>query len=158
MINFDDAELVLKKLHFLFHAKKGFNISSDSLIQYEGEIVYNYFHRKAWYNLAVNLDFTLDGEALEKGCAYLNPDEFKNYFPLYIYASLINNEGWAFEFSFFHHYLIPGVMEERVFFDFVDGFTEKQKEIIYNFIRYKAEIKKDLMAMDALYYFWDLYA
>lgn len=158
MINFNENKPLLKKLHNLFRIEEGFDISADVLTEYEGEIVYDYFYGKTWYDLAINLDFTLDGEPLEKGCIYLNPDDFKSYFPLYIYASSINYEGWAFECSFFIHYLMPDVMGEDVFLEFIDGFNELQRNLIYEFVLYKSVKENDLMAKDAFNKFWCLYS
>ena len=158
MINFDDKTLFLEKLQRLFRLEEEVNISSDVLTQYEGEIVYNYFYGKTWYDLAINLDFKLDGEPLEKGCIYLNHDDFKKYFPLYIYASLINYDGWAFECSFFMHYLMPDVMGEDVYFEFIVGFDELQRSLIYEFVLYKFVKENDLMASDAFNKFWCLYS
>ncbi|EAA7110976.1 hypothetical protein EWJ91_21880 [Salmonella enterica subsp. enterica serovar Ouagadougou] len=158
MINFEDSGLFLLELCDVFPIKRYFDISNNILAQYEGDIVYNFFHGNSWFDLAHHLDFKSDGESLEKGCLYLQCDEFKYCFPLYIYASLINHEGWAFEYSFFLHYLTPGVMEENVFSDFIEQFNEQQRVLIYEFVLYKVKNVQDPMAIDAFARFWMLYS
>lgn len=158
MINFEDNALFLIELHNIFPVKDVTNVSPEILSQYDGEIVYDFFHGKSWYYLATHLDFISSNEALEKGCLYLSNEEFRYYFPLYIYASLINKQGWGFEYSFFLHYLTPGVINEGDYFNFVEQFTDIQRSLIYDFILYKYKNTNDLMAMDAFNCFWFLYS
>ena len=158
MIDFKNKNKILLLLNDNFPVQNSIDISLDLLVQYEGDVVYDYFHGNTWFDLASHLDFKLDGEALEKGCLCLKRDEFRYYFPLYIYASLINDDGWAFEYSFFLHYLTPGTIDEDDFFDFIDRFNFSQKKIIYEFVLYKFVHIHDPIAEDAFNHFWILYS
>lgn len=158
MIDFKNKKLVLSELNDAFPVRNNIEISLDLLAQYEGDIVYDYFYGKKWVDLVNHLDFRSDGEILEKGCLYLNCNEFRYYFPLYIYASLINDGCWAFEYSFFLHYLTPGVIEEHCFYNFIDEFSVLQRSIIYDFVFYKAIKMHDPMAKDAFNLYWVLYS
>ncbi|HAT8012589.1 hypothetical protein [Citrobacter rodentium] len=157
MTNFEDKNIFLEELVRNFPIKRDGEISFGMLEMYEGEVVYDYFYEKTWLELISGLDFRLDGEALEKGCLYLNKDDFIYYFPLYIYASVINVDGWAFEYSFFMNYLIPDVMGEEEYFAFIDRFSELQNILIYDFVLYKSE-KGDVVASEAFNKFWCLYS
>ena len=90
-------------------------------------------------------------------CIYINSEDFRKYLPLYICASLIYDEGWAFECSFSNNYLTPGIMEENIFFEFIDDFSKPQIKLMYDFVLYNFIEKNDLMVMEALNSFWCLY-
>lgn len=156
-MEFEKPEKIFNLLREGFPEKPVTRVSSELLTIYEGNIVYDYFHEKTWPILSKELDFKKDGEALEKGIIYLNANNLLYYFPLYIYASLLNKNGWAFEYSFFYHYLTPGVMSDHDFLEFIDNFNPEQKEILYLFVEYKAKVKCDLMAIDAFDKYWELY-
>lgn len=158
MINFEDKNVVLEALIEVFPIERHDEVSIDLINIYEGDGVYYFFHGVTWYDLIKKLDFKLHGDVLEKGCFYLSKKDFIYYIPLYIYASIVNLEGWAFEYSFFIHYLTPDVMGEYDYFCFTNAFSEVQRVLIYEFIVYKMEKKNDLLASDAFNKFWCLYS
>lgn len=158
MIKLEDKKIFLTELYEAFPIKNNCEVSLNILEKYESETVYYFFYGHSWLELISDLDFRMDGDILEKACLYLDKNEFRYFFSLYIYASLLNSEGWAFEYSFFIHYLTPDFMGEDTFFDFIEQFDELQKKLIYEFVRYKSEDEHDLIAIDAFNSYWFLYS
>lgn len=152
-MNFDNHDEILEELINAFPKLSVVNIPIEVHDAFEGRVVYDFFHGKTWTDLAMEINFSESNEALDKGVLYLGLNEFKYYMPFYVYGSLLN-DGWVFEYSFFLHYLTPGVMDDA---SFIDGFDDVQQKILYEFVYYKANEKFDLLAIDAFESYWILH-
>ena len=100
-IIFSNESAVYDELMIHFPCQPLPHISNDITGLEELDIIYNFFQKKQWNEIANNFKIKDDSYALELGITFLPEKVFCYYIPLYIYASLFNkNDFWVFESDF----------------------------------------------------------
>ena len=156
-INFSNENEVYDELIIHFPGQPSPCILKDMKGLDELVIVYDFFQKKQWNEIANNLNLKDDSYALELGVTFLPEQIFSYYIPLYIYASLFNkNDFWVFESDFIQQYLCPEYRDCDDFLNFIFNFSDMQLCIIAQFMAHESDAGL-FYASKACMDFWEDY-
>ncbi|QCT88519.1 hypothetical protein [Escherichia sp. E4742] len=155
-MNLDKIHL-LKVLNRIFNEEITRDFNHNVMDCFDLNIICVFFDNKSWQELAETLDLKRAAYPLELATYYFNGKIIKYYTPLYIYASLLNEEGWVFDSCFIDRYLLPDVQGVESFLSLFNTFSNSELNIISQYIHYAGYHIGHQSARAAFESFWEVF-